>query len=610
MVIVISDALIDFFIGGNINEPVSLEIPFQLDNPSDLPKLATFLKSYGLDIDANGERLNAISLTKKQDWRQRFSLITPALKPEDIKPMFRLLETLFAEFRKITSPRVTVYYPHILDLNNLLQDKDQPEDDGTIESLLQQAEQSEDLIVCSSTQDLRKIGSKDNIFGGAAMSDPYVVATDDYAKYSRYVSSDITYAAEYSYVFGWTKNGQTSFINRLPNGEKIGFLHEYESRPNQLFFGNADIENLQSGSLARFPQSETMINRFNNPVVATYVMWQKPNDPKVYIFKIPENDEQWKKLIEYYSARRHDSEDQAKINKMNGWIQEGTTHETFIPSTAKHETASDLYKSIQKKIQDDKDKQKQEALAKQKVIDRIGELLRKIDEFKTEASKHICQSVNSTGDFEYQEKYQQDILGFIPPIKQIISELENIKHEMETIKQEHPDLMSTDPAKVDEVLKIYKKYLNLVEEYTKNSQSCQRLFVSGLLESPQEIFKQRETLGFKCKTILFDEASKKIKATNKDVVERVAQLIVFIYISMSGEERDQIQDKIQYIKENASKEMLKQLIKTGRSYGKTEFAESLKTPFIEKITSIFRFKKGKEKLTPQRSLSDEQGRSI
>ena len=93
----IEDKYIDFFIGGNINEPAAIEIPLKRVNPD---QLVIFLRKYGLDIDTTGARPDKISVTKTT---MRFgepycSVITPALTPNDLKKTYRILETLLDKY--------------------------------------------------------------------------------------------------------------------------------------------------------------------------------------------------------------------------------------------------------------------------------------------------------------------------------------------------------------------------------------------------------------------------------------------------------------------------------------------------------------------------------
>ena len=93
----IEDKYIDFFIGGNINEPVAIEIPFRT---KQIGALKPFLEKYGLDIDTDGMHPEKISLNLDADKEGWYSLITPAMNPQDLKNIYKLLYSFMASMFK------------------------------------------------------------------------------------------------------------------------------------------------------------------------------------------------------------------------------------------------------------------------------------------------------------------------------------------------------------------------------------------------------------------------------------------------------------------------------------------------------------------------------
>lgn len=93
----IDDNYIDFFLGGNITEPVALEIPL-MDAPMELVR--KYLESYGFAIDEDGHSSDKISLATSKDKWGYCSLITPVLKPADLKLLYKTLMSLLEELKK------------------------------------------------------------------------------------------------------------------------------------------------------------------------------------------------------------------------------------------------------------------------------------------------------------------------------------------------------------------------------------------------------------------------------------------------------------------------------------------------------------------------------
>ncbi|MCQ2562703.1 MAG: hypothetical protein MJ158_03775, partial [Alphaproteobacteria bacterium] len=332
----------EFFLGGNITEPVAIEIPIKL---YDVYELKGFLESCGLNIT---EDLDGIYISTRPDRFGKNSIITPALKPEDIKPFYTALKKL------LSIKNVSLGYPHIIDLKYLVGYKrqNQSQSDGHfIEELLSQAEKSKDTLRLDLSEKRYLSWERDRLIdffppnallNGSAISDPYSVITGDNSRFFRYASSDISYAVHFSGVGAWgAKDDPNGFQNISPSGYRtIGFVFQYkENIGTQVFFQNAGIEG-ECGNIPRggeaYGGDETMVNRFKNPCIGEYVVWASIHNPGIiYIHKIPENDDRWQQLKEYYQPHNFkfgDFGQQVKYHKIEKWIAEGSEHTPYLPT--------------------------------------------------------------------------------------------------------------------------------------------------------------------------------------------------------------------------------------------------------------------------------------
>lgn len=344
-----------FLLGTNVNEPVSIEIPVQV---ADIDSLYEFLETVGFKLTKDGRELDKILIDQKPNYRthgdkKTYSIITPALKPEDRKQFYESLKYALDEYKKILSDDekkdMKVFYPHILDLKNLVTNTTNVgmhnELAGDVVRILSDLEQSKDVyrIRNSSAQEQQLVGIFPNgaLLNGSALSDPYSVATYDICRYTRYATIDCSYAIGYSGIFG--KKDSNAHTNMSPDGKhKIGFVFEYRSlpRPQQLYFGNTDIESGNDGfekyniySFGDLDDAETVVNRFDNPCIGIYLVWQSVDDPNFYfMYKFEENDPRYQILKQYYATCDPELSP-AKHDRFVAWSKEQNGNATHMPIT-------------------------------------------------------------------------------------------------------------------------------------------------------------------------------------------------------------------------------------------------------------------------------------
>ena len=605
----IEDKYIDFFIGGNINEPVAIEIPLLKVNPN---QLVMFLRKYGLDIDTTGTRPDKISVTKTT---MRFgepycSVITPALSPDDLKKVYRILETLLDKYIKTGMPsREEIIYPHVLDLNNLVIQKElSPEarnENELINTLLQEAKRSDNIIIFEKPSELAATitnatdyKSGEYLFAGAAMSDPYTVATTMYSRYFRYATgsdyNSIDYAAYYSGVFGWAKGAvDNNFVNTLPNGTPVGFLHQYMARKDseQLFFADQSIERADGVTRDDIAGlKETMVNRFNNPVVATYVLWKEPGSSKTYAFKIPNNDERWDKFKKCYTANYFE-QDSAKRNKINGWVAEGKEHRTY---TADEICGSEWKKKLDREEQEEQlaqEKEKQEEKRKKNIQEQIKRISEDTKNVPTYIRKPDFFSDDKHKNNAYYMQYMDEIGQVIAQYKKSIDKLDELKKELDTIKSLHTDVDINFYVNQITIRKTtIEEEIEKLNDKIKTTKYKQVEHILNMVERPQMIIDEPD-INFEYKCKILDSVLPKVSYNLKDEYAiNLATVIFNIYKILSVEEKMQLQEKFEYIKENASQQVLKQLIKIGKDRGDNTFVSLFKTGFIVKITKALRKK--------------------
>jgi hypothetical protein len=599
----IEDKYIDFFIGGNINEPVAIEIPFRT---KQIGALKPFLEKYGLDIDTDGMHPEKISLNLDADKEGWYSLITPAMNPQDLKNIYKLLYSLVENFQKNNSEPCEILYPHVLDLKNLVTQRDlQTNDTDFIEQLLNDAEHSDDIMVLDDVRDIGKFYHFDDssLFSGSTMPEPYTVATNDYERYLRYASTKMDQAISYASL-SRTKD-YNGFRSVLPNGQPVGFLHQYKNREdNQLIFGGAGIENGYETVGKDTYMPETMVNRFNNPLVATYVLWKKPGDTRIYMFKIQENDARWQKFMDYYKTSFYESHP-IKRAKINAWIKDGEPHETYVPLRDKSLSLHDFADSVQKKFTDEYEREKQEkqneVQEKESCIRKYEQLhktydaiAKKIQEIKNKIPSLSCRNIAC------YEKYNNDVLNIVAQYEDIISELEDIYMQMDNIA---PLLQDTKYGKYTDSAKeniknlendIQSKGINICRQRIKETESLLQQHLKDMTEYPQLINSESD-MDIRCKNIIADNILDKAKQQmDQKQAHVLSKAIINLYGILSETEKKQMLQKFEQIRNNSPTILLKYVVENAKKQNCSDIASMFKPKFFDKISKILKFKTHKK----------------
>lgn len=591
----INDNYIDFFLGGNITEPVALEIPV-MDVPMGL--IRKYLESYGLAIDEDGQSPDKISVTTSKDKWGYCSIITPALKPADLKPLYKTLMSLLEELKKDKNIRFSVGYPHVIDLQNLVTEtRDKSGDEALISQLIEEAKQSPNTIILDKYVDIRQVPFEPGtLFAGSVMPEPYTVVTPDYARYLRYATTNVSYAFGYTGIFQ-TNRMYNVYNNFLPNGQKVGFLHQYAKRPdNQLMFQNTGIEN-GIEAIGSTIDVETMVNRFNNSVIATYVVWQEPYGGQIYLFKIPENDPRWAKFKEYYQASFTEPHT-AKRNKIENWVAEGEQHQPFVPSIDKSFTAQNLYDSVQQKLQVKHEQEQETERIRQQNQNTFKELHQQYKKLEAEISgdtQYIYRPHNN-GDFAYYKQYNQNISGYIAKYKKYIYDLEILKSQIQDLAK----VLSDENGDLQFYINSINKLQNQIEtdkikrydSYAKESVSLWEKQVTEMVEYPRGILENAD-MDFVYKKMIMKEVINKVnrKSTVQFQVYQIASVIYNLYKTLSADERTQMKPYFAYIKENATKPLLKRLVAIGKNANNEEFINLFKTGFFARAKQMLSSKK-------------------
>ncbi|MCQ2571734.1 MAG: aminopeptidase [Alphaproteobacteria bacterium] len=591
----INDNYIDFFLGGNITEPVALEIPLK-NAPS--PMIRAFLESYGLAIDEDGQSPDKISVTTSTDKWGYCSIITPALKPADLKPLYKTLMSLLEELKKDKKIHFSFGYPHVIDLQNLVTEtRNKSGDEALISQLIEEAKQSPNTIILDKYVDIRQVPFESgSLFAGSVMPEPYTVVTPDYARYLRYATTKVSYALGYTGI-SQPKRMYNAYNNFLPNGQKVGFLHQYAKRPdNQLMFQNTGIEN-RIEAISGTIHVETMVNRFNNPVIATYVVWQEPYGGQIYLFKIPENDPRWAKFKEYYQASFTEPHT-AKRNKIENWVAEGEQHQTFVPSIDKSLTAQNLYDDVQQKLQVKYEQEQETERIRQQNQNTFKELRQQYKKLEAEISgdTQYIYRPHDNGNLAYYKQYNQNISGHIAKYKKYISDLEILKSQIQDLTK----VLSDENGDLQFYINSINKLQNQIEtdkikqydSYAKESVSLWEKQVTEMVEYPRGILENAD-MDFVYKKMIMKEVINKVnrKSTAQFQVYQIASVIYNLYKTLSADEKAQMKPYFAYIKENATKPLLKRLVEIGKNANNEEFINLFKTGFFARAKQMLSSKK-------------------
>ena len=336
----------DFFLGKNVTEPVAIEM---LVDVKDIHALQRFLENSGFQTTTNGNEKDKIliDIRKNTTLSQAYSIITPALKPEDRKKLYEALKYTIMKYAETTNSLVQIKYPHLLDLKHLIgkrQIKHDIELGEQVQRILRDLEKSDDTHCLDkdarkNIEDIKRLfptNSNNGIplcYCGTTVPDPYSVVTSNITRFFRFASTNPGYAKNFTGIFG--KKEFDGHQNITPNGKQsIGFVFQYEQQPfpQQLFFNNSGIEFNSPAIGHKDREDETAINRFDNPCVGIYLVWGTPDKTsnKFYIYKISEQDPRYQIIKQYYTPTNA-ALSFSKNERFQAWLQEGNTHQTYIP---------------------------------------------------------------------------------------------------------------------------------------------------------------------------------------------------------------------------------------------------------------------------------------
>lgn len=355
----------EFFLGHNVNEPVAIEIPVRVKN---IEELGSFLAKLGFEITYDGTEKGKILIDKtrcdEKENVETYSIITPALNPQDRIQFYSVLKDAIEEYikickdygEKIQGLSPNMFYPHLLDLKHLVADNNNIGRDeyrgNEIERILDELEKSgeahqikpEDLYFSgplgtpNNTKpenyfhgDTAELFPRGYLYNGSAIPDPYGVSTGFNSRFIRFATTNPKYAVSLAGV----DHVKTicGYRNISPKGGRyIGFIYQYQyNQSDQLRFGNAGIEQEEQSFNSETFDNETAVNRFDNPCVGIYLMWADVYNPKhYYVYKIDENDPRYQIIKDYYKPA-NPKLNYRKRERFETWNSEGENHETYMP---------------------------------------------------------------------------------------------------------------------------------------------------------------------------------------------------------------------------------------------------------------------------------------
>lgn len=296
------------FLIKNVNEPVALEIPLGTDDATKIPEIKQALRKAGIRVADDGVRviqgINTDSV----------SILTPVMHPNDLMAFYDLLCVVLKEI-----PNAMPQIAYIRDMKYLPSTKNDNGAPSVGEEMISAAKASGAVIDYDARQDQelrRKFNSTGHIFNGSMIADPYTVLSDFVNRDTRMATSDFLYAIGYAArIKNISGHDQQSL-----SGARFGFLYEYEQSSGQPFFSNTGIERGSSDGHSG-AWNETPVNRFNNKCVAKYLVWRYPKDERqgiYHIFKIPEQDDAWAKMLGKLTPTMHNG---INLNGIRSWVQ-------------------------------------------------------------------------------------------------------------------------------------------------------------------------------------------------------------------------------------------------------------------------------------------------
>ena len=586
----------DFFLGHNVNEPVAIEIPI---NTTDISALRNFLEKMGFKITDNGDEKDKILIDSYKDSHpdiKTYSIITPVLKPEDRKKFWDVLKLALHEYeisrRAIgeKSEQIQIFYPHILDLKQLIPYKKEKQDDKPdekdVSAILSELQNSNEVININRKSnyyydDMYRVFPRGTLIGGTTIPDPYSVVSGYNSRFLRYATKDIGYGITFSGIFG--EKGYSGHSNKLPNANiRFGFLFQYEQSSNgNMFFDNAGIE-LKHPSMNATMNDETMVNRFDNPVNSSYLVWSSMNNPdNFYIYKIDMNDPRFQ-LIKKYCATNTEYLSYSKNQRFNTWIQEGDNHETYMPVNNGN---IEQIKINLESLEQQRNAKKQEAEAKQKKIDEIEKLISgNVNElsgliFNRQSLRTSFESVNLYS-YEYDMKSiqtnQEIVSDYENKIKNILNNIDKIQKEIsanEYLQQYNftklQNLILSVKQKQDELNNIKQELVESRNTLVKTLDKIINEFVAGDINVNISKYKQISLEVRKKILLKFKES---ISDKNK---KQSAEKIINIYVFATKEERAELFDIMYDIGKHAPRFLRKEIKEYLKSLSNVEEFEIL-----------------------------------
>ena len=318
-----------FFLEG-ATEPVSLEFAFATSN--NINEILRVLEENGLQVTDNIADTDKIFIGKE-------ALITPPLRPQDVGPLFEILENALEEANCYIAS-----IPHLIDLKSITPCGCLPQDiineqeeirrkhqselkNGEFsfeDHMINEAKSSGKLIKVTShnhrvipAEVLQSYKPEELLFNGSTLSDPYSTATQLIRRNVRMASSDLRDAVRYSHTGGDSEKSMCANQLVTKGKQRYGFMHAYKASYDQCYYSGIGIEFNSRPCYRGVQNEETMVNRFKNPCVGEYVVFKERTEEEMvyYLFPIPEDDKRWqdfKKLsispnvdLSYDFAMRH-----------------------------------------------------------------------------------------------------------------------------------------------------------------------------------------------------------------------------------------------------------------------------------------------------------------
>ena len=557
----------NFLLGTNVNEPVAVEIPVQVN---DIDALRQFLENVGFGITQNGAEKDKILIdtTLNRAPSESYSIITPALKPEDVKKLYEALKYAIEQYNEFVGApnRVRIVAPHIIDLKHLVVAKDnisaKKESAAEVSKIIRELESSKEAHFLDANsrnfaQDIADIFPSGYIFNGATVPDPYSVVTGWNTRFVRYGTKDPDYAIGYSSILG--KKYYMGYQNITPDEKRtLGFVFQYKNNPSeQLYFSNSGVEfGYKPISIARL-NSETVVNRFDNPCVGIYLVWAPLNqEHKFYAYKIDENDPRYQIIKEYYSPSNPNLHDR-KSERFQAWKKEGKTNQTYMPTKDGH--LEQIKSNVDSEIQKQRDNKQRIANQQQRIKD-IENLISNIhsDLSREQFSKIVIpedtDNLSRFGDIQNEiDRCRQNIIEYDNKFKEFSKTIDDIKSEISSndYLQEHEftelqKLGSLLNKKQWELETKQQNLTNYLKTYSKNKERATTNCVKGRYTITPHVSRElspdiRKQILLKYKEL--DRGSvfaAELEVAGESQKEQSAQNLINLYLFAKEDEKPEI----------------------------------------------------------------------